>query len=29
LSSTTLDHLCAGFIYNDKFVVTTASCVIR
>ena len=29
LSSTTLDHLCAGFIYNDKFIVTAASCVIR
>lgn len=29
LSSTTFDPLCAGFIYNERYVVTTASCVIR
>ncbi|KAI9556780.1 hypothetical protein GHT06_016571 [Daphnia sinensis] len=29
LSSSTLSHLCAGFIYNERFIVTAASCVIR
>ena len=29
LNSATFDPLCAGFIYNEQYVVTTASCVIR
>lgn len=29
LDSRTLSHICAGFIYNERFIVTTASCVIR
>ena len=29
LNSATFDPLCAGFIYNEQYVVTPASCVIR
>lgn len=28
-SSTTSEHLCSGFVYNEQFIVTAASCVIR